>query len=147
MAARQDPLRNFRFRLEINQIQQAGFAEVAIGDLSNEPIEYREGDEVTTVRKLNGLTKYANVTLKWGITDSTELADWHQLVVDGTTPLDTARRSVVIRLQDEAGQDKAAWELTKAWPCKYDPTDLNGKGNEVSIDTLELCNEGIKRIQ
>ena len=44
MAARQDPLRNFRYRLEIDQIQQAGFAEVAIGDLSNEPIEYREGD-------------------------------------------------------------------------------------------------------
>ena len=41
----------------------------------------------------------------------------------------------MIRLQDEAGQDKAAWELTKAWPCKYDPTDLNGKGNEVAIDT------------
>jgi phage tail-like protein len=134
--------------LEIDQIQQAGFAEVAIGDLSNEPIEYREGsDEPLTVHKLSGLTKYGNVTLKWGITDSTELADWHQLVVDGATPLDDARRSVVIRLQDEAGQDKAAWELTKAWPCKYDPTDLNGKGNEVAIDTLELCNEGIKRIQ
>jgi phage tail-like protein len=147
MAARQDPLRNFRYRLEIDQIQQAGFAEVAIGDLSNEPIEYREGDEVTTARKLTGLTKYGNVTLKWGVTDSTELADWHQLVVDGATPLDAARRSVVIRLQDEAGQDKAAWELTKAWPSKYDPTDLNGKGNEVAIDTLELCNEGIKRIQ
>jgi phage tail-like protein len=138
--------------LEIDQIQQAGFAEVAIGDLSNEPIEYREGDEISsfgalTVRKLNGLTKYANVTLKWGITDSTELADWHQLVVDGVTPLDDARRSVVIRLQSEDGQDKAAWELANAWPCKYDPTDLNGKGNEVAIDTLELCNEGIKRIQ
>jgi phage tail-like protein len=146
--ARQDPVRNFRYRLEIDQIQQAGFAEVAIGDLSNEPIEYREGDEeVMTVRKLNGLTKYANVTLKWGITDSTELADWHQLVVDGATPLDDARRSVVIVALDEAGQDRARWELTKAWPCKYDPTDLNGKGNEVAIDTLELCNEGIRRIQ
>lgn len=148
MSARQDPLRNFRYRLEIDNILQAGFAEVAIGALSNEPIEYREGDEVrTTVRKLNGLTKYENVTLKWGITDSTELADWHQLVVDGTTPLDDARRSVIIRLQDEAGQDKAAWELTKAWPCKYDPTDLDGKGNGIAIDALDLCHEGIKRIQ
>jgi phage tail-like protein len=133
--------------LEIDQIQQAGFAEVAIGDLSNEPIEYRTGDMPPTVIKLHGLTKYANVTLKWGITDSTELADWHQLVVDGATPLDAARRSVVIRLLGEDGQNAAAWELTKAWPCKYDPTDLNGKGNEVAIDTLELCNEGIKRIQ
>ena len=145
--ARKDPLRNFRSRLEIDGIDQAGFAEVAIGDLSTEPIEYREGDEITTVRKLNGLNKYANITLKWGITDSMALADWHQLVVSDTTQLDDARRTVVIRIQNEAGEDKAAFEVTKAWPCKYDPTDLNAKGNEVSIDTLELCNEGIKRIQ
>lgn len=145
--ARQDPLRNFRYRLEIDGIDQAGFAEVAIGDLSTEPIEYREGDEVTTVRKLNGLNKYANITLKWGITDSLELADWHQLVVSDTTLLDDARRTVVIRVQNEAGDDKAAFEIFKAWPCKYDPSDLNAKGNEVAIDTLELCNEGIKRIQ
>jgi phage tail-like protein len=145
--ARQDPLRDFRYRLEIDGIEQAGFAEVAIGDSSADPIEYREGDELTTVRKLNGLNKYANVTLKWGITDSTELSDWHALIVDDATPLDEARRTVVIRIQSEAGEDKAAFEITKAWPCKYDPTDLNAKGNEVAIDTLELCNEGIRRIQ
>ncbi len=146
--ARQDPLRHFRYRLEIDGITQAGFAEVAVGDLSTDPIEYREGDEITTVRKLNGLNKYGNITLKWGITtDSLELAEWHQLVVDDATLLDEARRTVVIRVQDEAGEDKAAFEVTKAWPCKYDPSDLNAKGNEVAIDTLELCNEGIKRIQ
>jgi phage tail-like protein len=145
--ARQDPLRNFRYRLEIDGIEQAAFSEVAIAELSTDPIEYREGDEITTVRKLNGLNKYGNVTLKWGITDSMELADWHQLVVDDATPLDDARRSVVVRVQNEAGEDKAAFEMTKAWPCKYDPSDLNGTGNEVAIDTLELCNEGIRRIQ
>ena len=31
-----------------------------------------------------------NITLKWGVTDSLELANWHQLVVDGATPLDAA---------------------------------------------------------
>ena len=142
-----DPLRNFRYRLEIDNIVQAGFSEVAIGELSNDPIEYREGNELTTVRKLNGLNKYANITLKWGITDSKELADWYGLVVDDSTLLDAARRTVVIRVMDEAGADKAAFEITKAWPCKYNPSDLNAKGNEVAIDSLELCNEGIKRIQ
>jgi phage tail-like protein len=145
--ARQDPLRKFRYRLEINGIDQAGFSEVTLGELSTDPIEYREGDELTTVRKLNGLNKYANVTLKWGVTDSKELADWHQLVVDDATALDEARRTVVIRVQNEAGEEKAAFEIVKAWPCKYDPTDLNATGNEAAIDTLELCNEGVRRIQ
>lgn len=146
--ARQDPLRKFRFRLEIDGLEQASFSEVTIGDLASDPIEYREGDEARlTVRKLSGLTKYANVTLKWGITDSLELADWHQLVVGGATLQDDIRKTVVIRVQSEAGEDKAAFEVTRAWPCKYDPTDLNGTGNEVAIDTLELANEGIRRIQ
>jgi phage tail-like protein len=60
-----DPLRNFRYRLEIDGIVVAGFSEVAIGDASNDPVEYREGNELTAVRKLKGLNKYGNVTLKW----------------------------------------------------------------------------------
>ena len=142
-----DPLRNFRYRLEIDGIVQAGFSEVAIGDASNDPIEYREGNEITTVRKLKGLNKYGNITLKWGLTDSIELSNWHRMVVDDATPLAAARRTVVIRVQNEAGEDKAAFEITRAWPTKYNPTDLNGKGNEVAIEALELANEGIRRIQ
>ncbi len=144
---RQDPLRNFRYLLEIDGIEQAGFSEVAIGELATDPIEYREGDELTTARKLNGLNKYGNITLKWGITESKELAEWHQLIVDDATSLDDARRTVVIRMQNEAGVNTAAFEIFKAWPCKYDPSDLNATGNEAAIDMLELCNEGIKRIQ
>jgi phage tail-like protein len=142
-----DPLRNFRYRLEIDGIVQAGFSEVAIGDASNDPIEYREGNELTTVRKLKGLNKYGNITLKWGLTDSIELANWHHMVVDEATPLAAARKTVVIRIQDDSGADKAAYEVTRAWPTKYNPTDLNGKGNEVAIESLELANEGIRRIQ
>lgn len=142
-----DPLRNFRYRLEIDGIVQAGFSEVAIGDASNDPIEYREGNEITTVRKLKGLNKYGNITLKWGLTDSIELANWHRMVVDDATMLAAARKTVVIRVQDESGADKAAYEITRAWPTKYNPTDLNGKGNEVAIESLELANEGIRRIQ
>ncbi len=147
MAARQDPLRNFRYRLEIDQIQQAGFAEVAIGDLSNEPIEYREGDDghdrPQAQRADQVRQRHAQVGRHRLRRTSPTGTSW------SSTAPPARRRSAQRRdpPQDEAGQDKAAWELTKAWPCKYDPTDLNGKGNEVAIDTLELCNEGIKRIQ
>jgi phage tail-like protein len=144
---RQDPLRKFRFRLEIDGLEQAAFSEVAIGDAASDAIEYREGDEAPTARKLSGLTKFANVTLKWGITDSMELAEWHRLIVDGATLQEEIRKTVVIRIQNEAGDDKAAFEITRAWPTKYDPSDLNGTGNEVAIDSLELANEGIRRIQ
>ena len=139
---RRDPLRNFRFRLEIDGIQQAGFSEVSGFDITVDPIDYREGNEPTHVRKLPGLTKYGNVTLKWGITDSTELHDWHRQIVEG----DVTRRSIAVVVVDESGQDQARWEIYEAWPSKYEAMDLNAKGNDVSIETLELCHEGLRRL-
>jgi phage tail-like protein len=140
---RNDPLRNFRFRLEIDQITQGYFSEVAIGESTTEPIDYREGNEPAHVRKLPGLTKYGNITLKWGVTDSMELHDWHKKVVAGQ--IKDQRKKVKIIVIDEAGADKASYVVTDAWPTKYDPSDLNGKGNEVFIEVLELANEGIER--
>jgi phage tail-like protein len=140
---RTDPLRNFRFRLEIDQITQGYFSEVAIGESTTEPIDYREGNEPTHVRKLPGLTKYGNITLKWGVTDSMELYDWHKKIVAGQ--IKEQRKKVKIIVIDEAGVDKASYVVTDAWPTKYDPSDLNGKGNEVFIEVLELANEGIER--
>ena len=138
---RNDPLRNFRFRLKIGGITQAGFSEVSGFDVWIDAIDYREGNEPTHVRKLPGLTKYGNVTLKWGITDSMDLYNWHQQIVAG----DIQRKTVAIVVIDEGGNDKARFEITDAWPMKYDPMDLNAKGNDVSVETLELVNEGVKR--
>lgn len=141
--ARRDPLRSFRFRLEIEGIQQAGFSEVSGFDVTTEAVDYREGNEPTHVRKLPGLTKYGNLTLKWGATDSLELFTWRQQIVDG----DIVRKNVAIVVVDESGNDKARFEIAEAWPTKYDPVKLNAKGNEVAIETLELVNEGVKRVQ
>lgn len=138
---RNDPLRNFRFRLEIGGINEAHFSEVTGFDITTDAIDYREGDEATNVRKLPGLNKYGNVTLKRGITDSIDLYNWYQDVVAGNT----RRELVTIVVLDEKGDDKARFEIREAWPSKYDPMDLNAKGNDVSIETLELVNEGVKR--
>jgi len=143
--ARKDPLRNFRYRLEIDGLQQAAFSEVAIGDTSTEAVDYREGTDPSHVRKLSGLNKYGNITLKNGVTDSLELYKWHKAIVDGQ--LQTNRKKVAIVVLDEAGSDKARFVISEAWPMKYDPSDLSGKGNEVFIEMLELVNEGIERVQ
>lgn len=143
---RKDPYRQFRFLLEIDGIVQAGFSEVTIPDTTSEPIEYREGNESTTVRKLPGLTKYGNVTLKWGITDSLELYEnWRKPVEDGK--MADARKNVAIILMDEEGSPAARWEFVEAWPSKYDAPDLNAKGTDVAVETLEVVHEGMKRVK
>ena len=142
---RQDPYRNFRFRVEIDGVQIAGFSEVAIGATTTDVIDYREGTDPSRTRKLPGLTKYGNVTLKRGVTNSLELFQWHKQVANGS--IATNRKTVTIVVQDEAGADKARFVVTDAWPAKYDAADLNAKGNEVLIEELELANEGIERVQ
>lgn len=141
---RNDPYRQFRFRVEIDGITQAGFNEVSFADTTTDPVEYREGTEPPVFRKLSGLTKYGNITLKWGITDSMDIYNWRQQIID--TGAEGARKNMAIILVDEAGGDKARWDIVEAWPSKYDPPDFSAKGNEVAIETMEIVHEGFKRV-
>lgn len=145
MADRIDPYRNFRFKVEIDGLKIAAFAEATISDSTTEPIEYREGTDITTVKKLSGLTKYGNLTLKRGLTDSTDIYKWRDAVVQKGAIKN--RKNVSLILVDEEGADKSRWDMVFAWPTKYDPSDFNAKGNEVLIETLEIVHEGIKRVK
>jgi phage tail-like protein len=143
--ARKDPLRNFRFRVEIAGIAVAGFSEVVIGPTTTEAIDYREGTDPPHVRKLSGLTKFANIRLSRGVSDSLDLYNWYKQIVAGQ--LATSRRQVVIVIADETGADHARFVVSEAWPIKYESSALNATGNDVIIETLELANEGIERVQ
>jgi phage tail-like protein len=143
--ARTDPYRNFRYRIEIGGITQAGFSECTFNETSVEVVEYREGTDPTHPRKLSGQTKYGDVMLKWGLTDNTDLYKWYQDVVD--TGAEGKRQNIAIILVDEGGSDKVRWELQECWPKKYNPTDFNAKTNEVAIETLEICTESYKRVK
>lgn len=145
MAERVDPYRNFRFRVEINGINQAGFNECTFGDTSIEPVEYREGTDPTHPRKLSGQTKYGDVTLKWGLTDNKDLYDWFITVVEKGAI--SKRKNISIILVDEEGNDKSRWNLENCWPKKFDPTDFNAKGNDVAIETLEITTESYRRVK
>jgi len=145
MAERNDPYKGFRFLVEIDGIIQAGFSEVTIPDSSQEPIEYREGSDLPTVRKLPGLIKYGNVVLKWGTTDSLDLYNWRKLVEDGKSK--EARKNMAVIVLDEEGGAGVRWEFREAWPTKYDAPDLKATGNEIAVETLEISHEGMKRVQ
>lgn len=138
---RVDPFRNFNFLLEIDKITQAGFSDCTGFGSTTDPIEYREGGEIKSVRKLPGLTKHSNVTLKWGLTDSKELYNWYRDVVNGKID----RRNGSIIVLDTEGTEKVRWNFFDAWPTKWDGPDFSAKGNDVAIETLELAVERIER--
>jgi phage tail-like protein len=120
MAPRRDPYTNARFKLQINGIEQAAFVECAIADTTSDPIEY-----------------------KWGLSDSKELWDWRKKIIDGK--VDDARRNGSVIVLDEEGNPKIQWDFVRGWPSKYDPSDMNAKGNDIAIETLEITHEGLVR--
>lgn len=136
-----DPYRNFRYRVEVEGLEQAGFSEVSGFEATFDVVEYREGNEVITPRKLPGLIKYGNITLKWGTTDSMELYEWLQECAEGTVE----RKTITIIALDEEGSDVATWQVIEAWPVKYTAPNFNGTGNEVALELIEFAHEGLTR--
>lgn len=140
---RNDPYRNYRFRVEVDGITQAGFHEVTGFDVSIDIVEYREGIDITTPRKLPGLTKYGNITLKWGVTDSMDLYNWMLAAING----EIERKTITIIALDEEGSDVATWLVNEAWPTKYTAPSFNAMSSEVAIEFLEIAHEGMQRTQ
>jgi len=147
--ARDTPYGAFNFLVNLNSAGVApdsilgGFSDVS-GISSDVTIaEYRNGNEKENhVRKIPGVHKVADVTLKRGIVSSKDLWSWMQEVrVKG--PL--AKREVVITLRDESGKDVESWKLRGVVPMKYTGPTLAAKGGgDVSMEELVLSAEGLE---
>src|SRR6478735_11179381 len=80
---RNDPYAAFNFIVEIDGNTAAGFSEVSGLESDSDVIEYRNGNEGITKRKLPGLNKFSNITLKRGFTKDLDLWKWRKSVMDG----------------------------------------------------------------
>lgn len=138
-SVRDDPFSSFNFLVVIDGVTTAGFSECSGITMETDPIEYRNGNEVTHVRKLPGLNKYSNITFKRGFTKDKALWEWRKKVLDGKTE----RQSGSITLLNEARQPAVRWTFQEAWPRKLDGPTFNAKNNEVAIETLEIVVEEV----
>ena len=144
--ARTDPLLSSRFLVEIDGVSQASFSEVTIPEITSDPIEYRNGDEGPTVRKIPGLVKYSNIVLKWGMTDSMDLFNWYKATIqDGG--IAENRKNVSVVLLNEKGEEAARWNFVECWPTKYDAPDTKATDDKVSIERVEIAVEGMERVK
>jgi len=137
---RKDPFRGFNFRVEIDNSTVAGFRECSGLSLNTDPVDYREGTDVPlSVRKLTGLRKFTNITLKRGYTDNTELWKWYKNVLNGVTD----RRNGSIVLQDEEHNDVLRWNFENGWIAKWEGPTMNATSNDVAIESIEIVHERV----
>lgn len=145
----EDPLKNFKFAIEIDGVVRVHFAECTTLERTTEVVEYNEGGGNDSPKKSAGRTNYGNITLKRGVivlaAGSDDLVQWCRDVEDVASNGNNAlvyRRKVDIIIKNRDGSEGLRVRAKEAWPCKYKLSDLNAGGNESWMEEIELCNEG-----
>ena len=145
MPDRQTPYGAFNFIVEFNgQEISAGFSDVSGLNTELTIAEYRNGnDKENHVRKVPGLHKVGDVTLKRGIINSKDLWDW---ITETRTKGFEGKRSVTVTLLDESAQNSAQrWVLRGVVPLKWTGPTLAAKGgSDVAMEELVLSCEAIE---
>jgi phage tail-like protein len=148
MPDRTTPYGAFNFLVNLNgpigeEQPLGGFSDVS--GLSNEitMAEYRNGNEKPNhVRKVPGIHKVGDVTLKRGLVSSTDLWNW---ISETRTNGVEAKRTVVITLRSEAGVPVQKWTLGGAVPMKYTGPTLAAKGGgDVAMEEIVLSSESLE---
>ncbi|HTU67533.1 MAG TPA: phage tail protein [Steroidobacteraceae bacterium] len=142
MIARDTPYGAFNFQVDLGDGLAGGFSDVSGLVTEMTVAEYRNGtDAENHVRKIPGVHKVGDVTLKRGLVGQNQLFDWiRQTRTDGYK----AKRSVTVSLLDEARTAiVATWKLSGVVPLKYTGPTLAGKGGgDVAMEELVLSCEG-----
>jgi phage tail-like protein len=141
--ARTTPYGAFNFIVNVGTGEAfGGFSDVSGLQTEITMAEYRAGnDKLNHVRKVQGVHKVGDVTLKRGIVSSADLWSWIQ---DTRTKGPDAKREVSITLRDEAGQPVQTWNLHNVVPLKYTGPTLAAKGGgDVAMEELVLSSEGL----
>ena len=139
------PYGAFNFLVNVNgprgpEEPLGGFSDVSGIGTEITIAEYRNGNEPENhVRKIPGVHKVSDVTLKRGIVNSADLWEW---IDDVRRNGPVAQRDVVITLRDEAGRDVEFWTLRGVVPMKYTGPTLAAKGGgDVAMEELVLSAE------
>ena len=121
----------------------AGFQEVSGLGMEVAVIEYRNGNEKeNSVRKITGLNKATDVTMKRGIVGSLNLYAWLDQIRNGDQG---ALRTVRIQLQSEDHTTVVqTWKLLRARIVKHTSGPLNACGNDVAMEEMVLAYERLE---
>jgi phage tail-like protein len=117
-----DPYKNFKFRVKFGGRIVAGVSRVT--------------GLTAAARKLRGLRKYPNLTLKRGMTRDAAFRKW-------MTSRPRTRKDIVVEIYDADGTFEKAYKVSRGWISKVQAPDLSAGANDVGIETLTLEHEGL----
>jgi len=121
----------------------AGFQEVSNIGMEVAVAEYRNGNEKeNSVRKITGLNKATDVTMKRGVVGSLKLYKWLNDIRNGSA---NALRTVTVQLQNEDHTEIVqTWVLKRARVTKHSSGTLSAKGTDVAMEELTITYERLE---
>jgi phage tail-like protein len=148
MAVQRDrPYAQFNFLVDLGTGNtdgpHAGFQECSEIGMSVDVVEYRNGNEKeNSVRKLTGLARYPDVTLKRGIIGSLDLYTWLDDIRNGNQ---NAVRTVVVQLLNEDHSSVVQeWKLLRARIVKHVSGPFNARASDVAMEEITLAYERLE---
>jgi phage tail-like protein len=151
-AHRFDPYKNFKFRVKWDGRYVAGVSKVSALKRTTEVVEFREGGDPSSPRKMPAKSKFEPISLERGVTHDLEFERWANKVwnlgsgLGKEISLKDFRKDITLEVYNEAGQLAIAYNIFRAWPSEYQALpELDANGNAVAIAILKLENEGWER--
>jgi phage tail-like protein len=144
---RDRPYTQFNFLVDlgdgVTEGPSAGFQEVSAISMEVAVTEYRNGNsKENSVRKITGLNKASDVTMKRGIVGSLNLYTWLDDIRNGNQ---NALRTVTIQLQNEDHTEVVqTWKLLRARIIKHSSGPFNARSSEVAMEELVLAYERLE---
>lgn len=149
---REDPYRNFKFRVKWGTEYVAFLSKMSAIKRTTEVVEWREagggGVNRSAIRKLPGRSKMEPVTLEQGLSHDVEFINWAEQVNNpigdgnGTQPgvsLANYRKDVTVEVLNLQGAPALRFTLKRAWPSEFQALpEMDANANAVAIQTLKL---------
>lgn len=122
---------------------EAGFQEVSGIGMEVTVSEYRNGNEKeNSVRKITGLNKSTDVTMKRGVIGSLNLYNWLNDIRNGNQ---NALRNITVQMQNEDHTEVVqTWKLIRARIIKHTSGPMNAKGTDVALEELVIAYERLE---
>jgi phage tail-like protein len=133
------------YQVEIDGMTMAQFQDISPITVERQVIEHRYttpgGQE--GINKLPGPIKFGDITLKRAVTDNDDLYNWIMEVMEGS--VDAARRNGSIVEYDTNFGEVKRWNFVNGWPSKFEGAAHKANSNEVSVESLTITVEEIKK--
>jgi len=149
----------FRYRVDFHQtslddpdsgaaqsVGQGKFSEVSGIEATMEPFAIKEGGRHWGEIQRPGMTTFATLVLKRGMTSDRSLWTWFHGVASGAFAYRLNARVMV--LGPAAGSAPVIqWEFANCLPVKCKAADLTASSSDIAIEELHLAHEGMRLLE